>query len=278
MTAAVCLLLAAMAIGTAVSGCCCPPKKNDGGRPPEWSGDSDGFYGRARFRTKQPRGPGVFVLDKVDAWPPMNAIPPHGADDSTLLLGVRTPPIIESMNIQRRTIWNGLLRDATVTVGSGNEAGSVQFPPDTGLNYGGTLFVEASSATSTPPSGSTPTPWAFPIVVTTSGGVRAGSVGTAWCCVVYGDAAPDELRGHWFVLLDDPGHDSPGCLIVGKGDCWATNSSTCVRKVIWSPNHFIRVIGTDILDPEPITEFNPPQAIIDAVTDAKTEAVHAGLR
>lgn len=231
----------------------------------------------------------IFDLSERRLGEPGDTIYSGGSKNSVVLMGMTTGFVVTSPIAMTRTIWNGQLHEGKIQLGTGNLEGSVEF-----VN-GGELYVEAHSVTATPPAhamtslqfgepclqsysaggkpsgGGTSSPYAFPIVVTTSGGVGAGSVGTAWFCwCKEGILSEDE---YWFALLDNPPSSATGTLYVAKGACWGGTGPKCVRKELTSTDLCIRVRGTEISDPMPISS-----SLREKIDESKARAVAAGLR
>lgn len=271
------LLLAAASLSSTLVGCSAPP---DGGgqEPPTPDVDGNAFLpvdASASVKTAPPLRGGrrAFLHDATDTGASGDQLFAGGDPYSVVLVEMSTQYVVTSETKKERSIWNAQLHDGSIEVGSGNLGGSIKFLTK------GDLYVESEHEDEIIPTspGRTPYPLAFPIVVTTSGGVRAGSVGTAWFC--WCDPAPfNPLQNkYYFVLLDNPPSSTIGTLWVGKGDCWGDMSGTCVRQDLNHTNyttHCIRVVNKAI-DRMLISDVAGLQTRVDR---AKTRAQTVGLR
>lgn len=157
------------------------------------------------------------------------------------------------------TTWSGQLWNGSAIVGgasAASPAGSVEL-------VSGELYIKAT--TSGPVGG------VYPIVVTT-GGVRAGSIGTAWFCLR--DAASNTT--YYALLSPSDSTDMPG----------PVDSKLCIYEPSTNRSVMLDTYETFVALPGcafppsglPIIKPIPDSRIAAAVTAAKARAKAAGLR
>lgn len=192
-------------------------------------------------------------------------------NSSAVLTGMVTSYVVMSPTEMSASVWNGCLHEGQARLNGGDLAGSVAL-------LSGELYVEAAPVTAPPPTTVPHFPSAFPIVVTTSsGGIGAGSVGTAWYCWCRStDSGPE----YYFVLLDNPPANTYGALHVGKEVCWTdptevTDGTDGPRKLVLTElTKCIRVRG-DELDR---VDVDTVPGLRDRIDHAKQRAITVGLR